>query len=95
MKRVLLLFRQKGTAKPELVCSYTIDPRPGSLLGARDVVSMAYADFEDSDELRLIREEEAVRRGWIGKKTAASYAFKPERLPERETSSRGVNPFDD
>lgn len=73
MKRTLAVFKVKhngvmGTVnKPELLCSIQVEPDAKSVLGARDVISLAYAGLLECDELRVVREEYAIRRGWIEK----------------------------
>lgn len=66
MKRTLLVFSQRGTNKPVYLFNVTVEPQD-NMLGARDIIALAYGDFQDADELRVVREEVALARKWIDK----------------------------
>lgn len=101
MKRTLLVFSQRGTLKPTYLYNVTVEPAD-NVLGARDIIALAYGDMVDADELRVVREEVALARKWIekpiakaGKRDQKDPHARPIPHAKAQTVSTGaVNPFD-
>jgi hypothetical protein len=99
VKRRLLVFAQRGTDKPRFIETVDVELRD-NLLGARDPICLSYSDLEDADELRVVREEEAVKRRWaLPSKKSPLYPLsandESKKDTRRSSPSRSTNPFDE
>lgn len=86
MKRVLYVFKRKHDAKPVFLYTITIEIA-ANILGARDILTAAYADLEDADLLMIVREEYALKRGWIDKPSKIAKTGPISPVPTRRGES--------